>query len=94
MKKKCLSCGRSFILSGSGKPQKYCSECARRGTVRGRGLPASKSLKTKAAKSASGIDLGSFVLAQIKAQQTRSVSFTTPEDDRVRIFLRPRGSQR
>jgi hypothetical protein len=94
MKKKCLSCGRSFILSGSGKPQKYCSECARRGTVRGRGLPASKSLKTKAAKSASGIDLGSFVLAQIKAQQTRAVSFTTPEDDRVRIFLRPQGSQR
>lgn len=47
MKKKCLSCGRSFILSGSGKPQKYCSECARRGTVRGRGLPASKSLKTR-----------------------------------------------
>jgi len=48
--------------------QKYCSECARRGTVRGRGLPVSKSLKTKAAKSASGIDLGSFVLAEIKAQ--------------------------
>ena len=47
MKKKCLSCGAQFALSGSGKRQKYCPKCARRGMVPGRGLPGSKLLKTK-----------------------------------------------
>ena len=46
MKKKCLSCGAKFALSGSGKRQKYCPKCARRGDGRGRGSPASKPLKT------------------------------------------------
>jgi hypothetical protein len=50
MKKRCLSCGVQFTLSGSGKRQKYCSKCARRGDGRGRGLPASKPLKTKGAE--------------------------------------------
>ena len=31
MQKKCLSCGAQFVLSGSGKRQKYCPECSRRG---------------------------------------------------------------
>jgi hypothetical protein len=35
MKKKCLSCGMPFTLSGSGKRQKYCSKCARRGGMVG-----------------------------------------------------------
>ena len=33
IKKKCLSCGVQFALSGSGKRQKYCSKCARRGRM-------------------------------------------------------------
>ena len=50
MRKKCLSCGRQFALSGSGKRQKYCPRCARRGDGRARGLLASKQLKTKGAE--------------------------------------------
>ena len=87
MKKKCLSCGAQFALSGSGKRQKYCSKCARRGMVRSRGLPASKLLKTKAAKTASKADVGSFVLAQIRVQESQPVSFATSEGNRVRICL-------
>ena len=86
IKKKCLSCGVHFALSGSGRRQKYCSKCAKRRDGRGRGLPGSKPLKTKAAKTVSEIDLGSFVLAQIKGQARQPVSFTTPDDDRVRIW--------
>jgi len=87
MKKKCLACGVQFALSGSGKRQKYCSKCARRGMVRGRGLRASKLLKTKAGKTASKADLGSFVLAQIRAQESQPVSFATSEGNPVRICL-------
>jgi DNA-directed RNA polymerase subunit RPC12/RpoP len=65
MKKKCLSCGVQFALSGSGKRQKYCPKCARRGMVPGRGLPGSKLLKTKAAKIASEAELGSFELRKV-----------------------------
>ena len=50
MKKRCFSCGVSFELSGSGKRQKYCQNCSSRGVHRGRGLPASNTLKTKGAK--------------------------------------------
>ena len=87
MKKKCLSCGAQFALSGSGKRQKYCPKCAKRGMMRGRGLPGTKILKTKAAKIASDAELGSFVLAQIRTQKSQPVSFTAPEGDRVRICL-------
>src|SRR5262249_40529172 len=87
MKKKCHACGVQFALSGSGKRQKYCSKCARRGMVRGRGLRASKLLKTKAGKTASKADLGSFVLAQIRAQESQPVSFPTSEGNPVRICL-------
>ena len=31
MKKRCLACGSSFELSGSGKRQKYCPNCSQRG---------------------------------------------------------------
>ena len=88
MKKKCLSCGVQFALSGSGKRQKYCSKCARRGDGRGRGLPASKLLITKAAKIGSEADLGSLVLAQIRDQKRELVSFTTPEGNRL-LFAHP-----
>ena len=38
MKKRCCSCGSTFTLSGSGKRQKYCAECAKRGDGRVWGL--------------------------------------------------------
>jgi hypothetical protein len=47
MRKRCLSCGAQFSLSGSGKRQKY-SKCARRGDGRICGLSASKVLILKA----------------------------------------------
>jgi hypothetical protein len=55
--------------------------------VLGRGLRASKLLKTKGAKTASKADLGSFVLAQIRAQESQPVSFATSEGNRVQICL-------
>ena len=33
MKKRCCSCGCTFTLSGSGKRQKYCSECSKQGVA-------------------------------------------------------------
>ena len=51
MKKKCLSCGAQFSLSGSGKRQKYCPGCSKQGIGKVWGLSASKSLKTKGAGS-------------------------------------------
>ena len=47
MKKKCRSCASSFTLSGSGKRQKYCSECAKRGDGRVWGLSGSNPLNIK-----------------------------------------------
>jgi hypothetical protein len=47
MKKKCLSCGRSFNLSGSGKRQKLCAECRKRGIVQSWGFSRSNPLKIK-----------------------------------------------
>jgi hypothetical protein len=86
MQKRCLSCGAQYALSVSGKRQKYCSPCSRRGIVRGRGLPASNLLKTKAAKSA---DPGRYVRLQVEAQkdQPNPVSFTTIEGRKGRVWL-------
>ena len=50
LQKKCISCTRTFTLSGSKKPQKYCPRCSRRGIARGRGLPTSNPLKPKGAE--------------------------------------------
>jgi hypothetical protein len=79
MKKKCLACGEQFALSGSGKRQKYCSRCARRGDGRGRGLPGSKALKTKGAEK--------HLWPPIPPAPTESpIQFTTPEGDKGRIW--------
>jgi hypothetical protein len=47
-------------------------------------------LKTKAAKTASEIDRGSFILAKIQCQASQPVSFTTSDGDRVRIWTSDR----
>ena len=80
MKKKCLSCGAQFALSGSGKRQKYCSKCARRGDGRVRGLPGSNPLKTKPAKT---------VREQVLAQRDKPnpISFITPDGRKGRVWL-------
>jgi hypothetical protein len=83
MKKKCLSCGVQFALSGSGKRQKYCSKCARRGEGGGRGLPASKALKTKGAQK--------HLWTPIRPGPNRSpIQFITPEGDKGRIWVSDR----
>src|SRR5262245_8663959 len=79
MKKKCLSCGVPFALSGSGKRQKYCSKCARRGDGGGRGLPASKPLKTNGAEK--------HLWTPIPPRPNGSpIQFTTPEGEKGRIW--------
>jgi hypothetical protein len=80
MKKKCLSCGAQFALSGSGKRQKYCSKCARRGNGWGRGLPGSNLLKTKPAKT---------VREQVLAQRDKPnpISFGTSDGRKGRVWL-------
>ena len=50
MKKRCCSCGCTFTLSGSGKRQKYCPECAKRGDGRVWGLSGSNPLNIKGAE--------------------------------------------
>jgi hypothetical protein len=83
IKKRCLSCGVQFALSGSGKRQKYCSKCARRGDGQGRGLPASKTLKTKGAEE--------HLWTPIPPGPNRSpIQFTTPEGDKGRIWVSDR----
>ena len=78
MRKKCLSCGKSFTLSGSGKRQKYCSNCSKQGLGHIRGLTPSKVLKSKVAESR-------FEEESVRAQIERKschpspISFRTPE---------------
>lgn len=79
LRKKCLSCGRSFRLSGSGKPQKYCSECAKQGVIAGPGLPASKPLKRKGA--------GNGIWTPIPPGESASpIHFTASDGDKGRIW--------
>ena len=80
MKKKCLSCGVQFTLSGSGKRQKYCPKCARRGDGRVRGLPASNPLKAKPANT---------VREQVLAQHDNRnpIGFITPDGRKGRVWL-------
>jgi hypothetical protein len=82
MKKKCLSCGAPFTLSGSRWPRK----CSRKGAGHRLGKSVSKSLKTKVGKPGFELDLGSLLLAQIQDQTSQPISFTTPEGDRVKIW--------
>lgn len=84
MKKKCLSCGAQFTLSGSGKRQKYCSKCARRGDGRVRGLPNPNRLKTKPAKT---------VHEQVLPQRDKPnpISFITADGRRGRVWLAAAG---
>jgi hypothetical protein len=80
MKKKCFSCGAPFALSGFGKLQKYCSKCARRGNGRGRGLPGSNPLRTKAANA---------VREQVLTQRDKPnpISFVTPDGRKGKVWL-------
>jgi glycosyltransferase involved in cell wall biosynthesis len=94
MLKKCLSCGAQFTLSGSGKRQKYCQECSRRGDGRVRGLPASNPLKIKGAKSDFQTPiprayLGRFIREQILVQkdQPNPISFIIPEGINCLVWL-------
>jgi hypothetical protein len=86
MKKRCLSCGVQFTLSGSGKRQKYCPKCARRGDGRGRGLPASKPLKTNGAEK--------HFWTPIPHDARSPIHFTTPEGDKGRIWISDRNDRR
>src|SRR3954452_24543544 len=86
MKKKCLSCAQTFSLSGSGKRQKYCSECAKRGDGRVWGLSASNPLNNKPANRGISVsDLGACVRAQ--RDDANPIRFTAPDGRRYRAWL-------
>src|SRR5262245_47426803 len=93
MKKKCLSCSRSFTLSGSGKRQNYCPECSRHGAPRrvhrARGLSASKSLKTKPTETQISEEIGSCVRRRLEAQkaQPNPINFSLPDGTKGRVWL-------
>ena len=80
MKKKCLSCGLPFALSGSGKRQRFCSKCARRGIAGVRGFSGSNPLKIRPAKT---------VREQVLAQRHKPnpISFITPDGRKARVWL-------
>jgi hypothetical protein len=93
MQKRCLSCATSFALSESGKRQKYCPKCSKRGIGQLCGLPASNPLNIKGAEKHFSApippDLGAFVRAQIIAQQDQPnpIHFTTPDGIKGRVWL-------
>src|SRR5262245_45722562 len=87
LRKRCIACGGTFALSGSGRPQKLCPECRKRGMGQGWGLSASNPLNFKAAKSGFRKDLGPCVRAQIEATVASPISFTTPDGVRGRVWL-------
>ena len=91
MQKKCSACANPFQLSGSGKRQKFCPECRKRGMGQGWGLSASNHLILKGVKSGSRKDLGASVRAQIEAAVARGdlnpISFITPDGVRGRVWL-------
>jgi hypothetical protein len=94
MRKKCISCSASFTLSGSGKRQKYCSKCARRGDGQVRGLSGSNLLKTKGAGDGFSApmpppEMGQFIRQSIEAQkgQPNPISFTSPDGHKGRVWL-------
>ena len=76
MEKRCLSCGAQFTLSGSGKRQKYCSNCRKRGMGHDWGLSASNPLKAKGA-------WGAFSEGIPPSQSSH---LTTPDGDKAKLW--------
>ena len=89
MKKRCCSCGCTFTLSGSGKRQKYCSECAKRGDGRVWGLLASKPLNIKGAENDFSAPIPPSIREQIEAQkdQPNPIPITTIDGRKGRVWL-------
>jgi hypothetical protein len=87
--KRCISCGKSYRLSGSGKRQKYCPQCAKRGVMPLCGLPGSNPLNTLAAKQGSEKGMGAAVRDRIEAQKDMGspITFLTPDGAMGRVWL-------
>jgi hypothetical protein len=84
MQKRCLSCAATFSLSGSGKSQKYCAECRKRGVGKGWGFTRSNALKTKAAWN----DFSEGI------PPSETSLLTTPDGDKVRVWSSARTNRR
>ena len=89
MQKKCSACGSPFQLSGSGKRQKFCPECRKRGVGQRRGLSASKALNIKGAGNHFSAPIPPHQWEQIEARkdQPNPISFTTPGGVKCRVWL-------
>jgi hypothetical protein len=78
MKKKCLGCARTFGLSGSGRPQKYCPKCVKRAIGKGMGIIGLQPIDNKGSVRQQILDHGS---------SPNPASFTTPDACKGRVWL-------
>lgn len=95
LRKRCTACGGTFGLSGSGRRQNCCSNCAERVTGRGRVSRPSNPLNIKGAKHDFSAPTPPSVREQIEAQQNQPnpITFTTSEGHKGRVWLASDGNK-
>ena len=92
MQKSVLLAALPFQLSGSGKRQKLCPECSKRGVSAVWGLPASNPLISKGAKSSvfrkgMGASVRAQILAAVERGDPSPIRFVTPDGVSGRVWL-------
>ena len=90
LRKKCLGCGATYKLSGSGRRQRFCETCHRTG----RRLTALQPIENKGGKrrcfdTHTPPDISEFVRAQILAQKGKPnpIRFVLPDGRKGRVWL-------
>jgi hypothetical protein len=87
MRKKCLGCGQSFRLSGSGRRQKYCQTC-RSASWRFRGFqPIENKGPNQRGFDTYTPDLSEYVRAAHRAHPKNPVQFVFPHGRKARVWL-------
>jgi hypothetical protein len=87
MRKKCLGCGQSFRLSGSGRRQKYCQTC-RSTSWRFRGFqPIENTSPNQRGFDTYTPDLSEYVRAAHKARPRNPVQFVIPDGRKAHVWL-------
>jgi len=87
MRKKCLGCGQSFRLSGSGRRQKYCQMC-RSASWRFRGFqPIENKDPNQRGYDTYTPDLSEYVRAAHRVHPRNPVQFVVPDGRKARVWL-------
>ena len=87
MRKKCLGCGQSFRLSGSGRRQKYCQMC-RSASWRFRGFqPIENKDPNQRGYDTYTPDLSEYVRAAHRAHPKNPVQFVVPDGLKAHVWL-------